>query len=70
LEAAIMAYALELAFNIPPAWGYLICGLVVLPLVTHGATATTKLQSWTQPLWLVLLIVPYICLQCPPHPGE
>ncbi len=25
LEAAIMAYALELAFDIPPAWGYLLC---------------------------------------------
>jgi hypothetical protein len=30
LEAAIMAYALELAFGIPPAWGYLICALVVI----------------------------------------
>jgi hypothetical protein len=34
LEAAVMAYALELAFDIPPAWGYLICAVVVLPLVT------------------------------------
>jgi hypothetical protein len=25
LEAAIMAYALELAFGLPPAWGYLVC---------------------------------------------
>ena len=31
LEAAIMAYALELAFDIPPAWGYLLCALVVMP---------------------------------------
>jgi hypothetical protein len=31
LEAAIMAYALELAFHIPPAWGYLICALVGHP---------------------------------------
>jgi purine-cytosine permease-like protein len=38
LEAAVMAYALELAFDIPPAWGYLICALVVIPLVTHGVT--------------------------------
>jgi len=60
LEAAIMAYALELAFDIPPAWGYLICALVVLPLVTHGVTVISKLQVWTQPLWLVLLIVPYV----------
>jgi signal transduction histidine kinase/CheY-like chemotaxis protein/purine-cytosine permease-like protein len=60
LEAAIMAYALELAFDIPPAWGYLICALVVIPLVTHGVTAISRLQVWTQPLWLVLLIVPYL----------
>ncbi|MBI4986687.1 MAG: hybrid sensor histidine kinase/response regulator, partial [Rhodocyclales bacterium] len=44
LEAAIMAYALELAFHIPPAWGYLICALVVIPLVTHGVTAISRLQ--------------------------
>ena len=42
LEAAIMAYALELAFDIPPAWGYLICALVVIPLVTHGVTAISQ----------------------------
>ena len=59
LEAAIMAYALELAFDIPPAWGYLLCALVVLPLVTHGVTAIARLQAWTQPLWLALLILPY-----------
>ena len=55
-----MAYALELAFDIPPAWGYLICALVVIPLVTHGVTAISRLQVWTQPLWLVLLVLPYV----------
>ena len=60
LEAAIMAYALELAFGIPPAWGYLLCALVVIPLVTHGVTAISQLQLWTQPLWLVLLVLPYV----------
>jgi signal transduction histidine kinase/CheY-like chemotaxis protein/purine-cytosine permease-like protein len=59
-EAAIMAYALDLAFDIPPAWGYLLCALVVLPLVTHGVTAISRLQVWTQPLWLVLLVAPYV----------
>jgi len=62
LEAAIMAYALELAFRIPPAWGYLICALVVIPLVTHGVTAISKLQAWTQPLWIFLLVLPYAFL--------
>jgi len=60
LEAAIMAYALELAFDIPPAWGYLICALAVIPLVTHGVTVISRLQVWTQPLWIVLLVVPFI----------
>ena len=59
LEAAIMAYALELAFDIPPAWGYLVCALVVIPLVTHGVTAISRLQAWTLPLWLLLMVLPY-----------
>jgi purine-cytosine permease-like protein len=59
LEAAVMAYALELAFDIPPAWGYLLCALVVIPLVTHGVTVISRLQVWTQPLWLVMLVLPY-----------
>jgi len=62
LEAAIMAYALEMAFHIPPALGYLICALVVIPLVTHGVTAISRLQTLTQPLWLVLLALPYLFL--------
>ncbi|MBB3194377.1 hybrid sensor histidine kinase/response regulator [Roseateles terrae] len=59
LEAAVMAYALDLALDIPPQWGYLICALVVIPLVTHGISAISRLQLWTQPLWLVLLILPF-----------
>lgn len=59
LEAAVMAYALELAFDIPPAWGYLLCALAVIPLVTYGVTWISRLQVWTQPLWLVLLLLPY-----------
>jgi signal transduction histidine kinase/CheY-like chemotaxis protein/purine-cytosine permease-like protein len=59
LEAAIMAYALDLAFDIPPAAGYLICALVVIPLVTHGVTVISRLQTLTQPLWLVLMVLPY-----------
>ena len=68
LEAAIMAYAMELAFDIPPAWGYLLCSLVVIPLVTHGVTTISRLQVLTQPIWLVMLIVPlaYVLHE---HPG-
>ena len=60
LEAAVMAYALELALDIPPTWGYLICAMVVIPLVTHGVSVISRLQMWTQPLWLVMLVVPFV----------
>ena len=60
LEAAVMAYALELALGIAPVWGYLVCALVVIPLVTHGVSAISRLQVWTQPLWLVMLVVPFV----------
>jgi signal transduction histidine kinase/CheY-like chemotaxis protein len=62
LEAAIMAYALELALDIPPAWGYLLCALVVIPLVAYGVTALSRLQVWTQPLWLLMLVTPYVAV--------
>jgi signal transduction histidine kinase/ActR/RegA family two-component response regulator len=68
LEAAVMAYALELAFDIPPAWGYGICALVVIPLVSHGVTAISRLQVWTQPLWLLLLVFP-LCWLLLNNPG-
>ena len=54
-----MAYALELALGIPPAWGYLVCALVVIPLVTHGVSAISRLQMRSQPIWLLMLIVPF-----------
>ncbi|MBX3609146.1 MAG: response regulator [Hydrogenophaga sp.] len=62
LEAAVMAYALELALGIPPEWGYLICALVVIPLVTHGVSAISRFQVWTQPLWLVMMVVPFVAV--------
>jgi signal transduction histidine kinase/purine-cytosine permease-like protein len=60
LEAAVMAYALELVLGVPPRWGYLICALVVIPLVTHGVSVISRLQVWTQPLWLVMLVLPFV----------
>jgi len=60
LEAAIMAQAFELWFEMPRMFGYLVSALVVIPLVTHGITVISRLQLWTQPLWLVLLVLPFI----------
>ncbi|UPW17789.1 ATP-binding protein [Agarivorans sp. TSD2052] len=60
IEAAIMASALELLFGIPLSIGYLISAIVVIPLVTHGITFISRFQLWSQPLWLVLQIAPFI----------
>lgn len=60
LEAAIMAQALELYFDLPLAWGYLVCSVVIIPLVFYGVTLINQLQLWTQPIWLFLMISPYI----------
>ncbi|MDE3011206.1 MAG: response regulator [Pseudomonadota bacterium] len=68
LEAAIMAYALRLSLGIPPWLGYIVCALVVIPLVTHGVSAITRLQALTQPVWLLLLVLPYASL-CWRDPG-
>lgn len=63
LEAAIMASALQLYFT---GWSitacYLLSSLVVIPLVTYGITFISRLQSWTQPLWLALLVLPFIAI--------
>lgn len=62
LEAAIMAQALELYFQLPLAIGYIICSVIIIPLVFFGVTLINQLQFWTQPIWLILLILPYICV--------
>lgn len=68
LEAAIMAYALELYFGLPLYIGYLVSALVVIPLVTHGVTLISRIQMITQPIWLLLMFLPYIfILKHDPH---
>lgn len=54
IEAAILASALEALLGIPPAIGYIICAVAVIPIVTHGITAISKFQVGTQPVWLAL----------------
>ena len=62
LEASIMSLALELYFHIPIAIAHIISAVTVIPLVTFGITTISRLQLWTQPVWLVLLITPYVAV--------
>jgi len=60
IEAAIMAMAIKMLFGIPLTIGYLISAVVIIPLVTHGITTISRFQLWTQPLWLVLQLAPFV----------
>ncbi len=62
LEAAILSLALELTLGIPLFIGYVISSLIVIPLVTHGITLISRFQVWTQPAWIVLQVIPLLCI--------
>ena len=62
IEASIMALAVELATGLPLWVSYFVCAVVIIPFVTYGITLINRLQSWTQSVWLVLLVLPYACV--------
>lgn len=62
LEAAILALALEYSLGIPLVVGYLISAIVVIPLVVNGFSKISAFQAWTQPLWVLLHIAPFVIL--------
>lgn len=62
IEAAIMAQAFELWFGLPRSIAYVLCALLIIPVVTYGVTMISRLQIWTQPLWLLLLALPYVAV--------
>jgi signal transduction histidine kinase/CheY-like chemotaxis protein/purine-cytosine permease-like protein len=62
IEAVILASALEMCFGIPRPVGYLISAVAIIPLVTYGITLISRFQLWTQPLWIVLHIMPFAAI--------
>src|ERR1700748_1011157 len=62
IEAVLLATALEMCFGIPRPVGYLISAVVIIPLVTYGITLISRFQLWTQPLWIVLNVVPFAAI--------
>jgi signal transduction histidine kinase/purine-cytosine permease-like protein len=67
IETAIWAQALQLALGLNLVVGYLLCSLVIIPIVFFGITAINRLQVWTQPLWIVLMVLPlaYVLVEQP-----
>ncbi len=68
IEAAILASMLNLFLMVPFWIGYILCAVVIVPLVTHGVTFIARLQLVTQPAWLVLNLVPLAAVLFL-HPG-
>ncbi|WP_329040323.1 hypothetical protein OHT61_20890 [Streptomyces sp. NBC_00178] len=62
LEGSIMAQAMHQAVGLPVEAGYLITTLIVIPIVFRGMGALAKVQAWTQPVWIIGLVLPFVVL--------
>ncbi|WP_231977059.1 purine-cytosine permease family protein [Streptomyces sp. 2323.1] len=62
LEGSIMAQGLKLGLGLPLWLGYVVSTCMVIPLVIYGMKALSKLQVWTTPLWLLLMVGPLLYL--------
>jgi signal transduction histidine kinase/purine-cytosine permease-like protein len=60
LEAAIMAQALALFFRLPIVIGYIVSSVVIIPIAFLGITSISRLQLITQPIWVIMLVAPFI----------
>jgi hypothetical protein len=58
IEASIMSTALELLFAVPLWVAHLISALVVIPIALYGISLISRFQMLTQPVWLVLQLLP------------
>lgn len=59
IESAIMAQALKAYFDLPLYIGYAFSAFIIVPVVFYGITAINRLHQWTQPLWVILLLIPF-----------
>ena len=72
LEGSIMAQGLQLGLGIPLWLGYAASTIIIFPLVVYGMSLLSKLQLWTTPLWLVLMVAPfgYLAISHPESVGQ
>ena len=62
LEGSIMAQGLNLGLGLPLWIGYALSTIIIFPLVVYGMKVLSKLQLWTTPLWLLLMVAPFAYL--------
>jgi signal transduction histidine kinase/CheY-like chemotaxis protein/purine-cytosine permease-like protein len=64
IEASIMSAAIVMVVHIPLWLANIISALVVVPIAAFGIRAISRVQLWTQPIWLTLQFGPLIYLAC------
>jgi signal transduction histidine kinase/CheY-like chemotaxis protein len=62
IETVIVATMLHGFFDVPEWLAYILCAAIVVPLVTHGITFISRLQLWTQPVWLALNVLALVAV--------
>lgn len=60
LEGSIMAQGLKLGLDVPLWLGYLLSTVFIIALVVYGMNTLTKVQVWTTPVWLFLMMRPWL----------
>jgi len=62
IEASIMSQALHMVTGMPLWFAHLISALVVIPITIYGISLISRVQLWTQPIWLILQLAPLLYL--------
>ncbi|HTP40267.1 MAG TPA: ATP-binding protein [Steroidobacteraceae bacterium] len=62
IEASILSAALLFVFHIPLPIAHLISSLVVIPIAVYGISLISRMQLFTQPVWLLLQFAPIVAI--------
>jgi signal transduction histidine kinase/CheY-like chemotaxis protein/purine-cytosine permease-like protein len=62
IEASIMSAAITMVLGVPLWLANVISAVVVIPIAAYGIRAISRMQLWTQPVWLALQFGPLIYL--------
>ncbi|WP_051278724.1 hybrid sensor histidine kinase/response regulator [Solimonas flava] len=58
IEASIMSQALHMVTGMPLWIAHLVSALVIIPIAIYGISLISRVQLWTQPVWLILQLAP------------
>jgi len=62
IEASIMSAAITMVLAVPLWLANVVSAVVVIPIAAYGIKAISRMQLWTQPIWLALQFGPLLVL--------